>query len=92
MGSCLVSWMEKKQLVVARSSAEAKYCAMLIATTDLFWLHMLSKEIYIPLFFATILWCDNIGALALASNPVYHAKTKHIEIDYHFIHDKVKIF
>jgi len=50
---------------------------------------MLFKELCIPLSVAPVLWCDNISALALASNPVFHARTKHIEVDYHFVREKV---
>jgi hypothetical protein len=75
--------------VVARSSTDDEYCAMALATTELFWLRMLFKDLGIPLFSTPRLWCDNIGALALASNPIYHAKTKHIEVDHHFIREKV---
>jgi hypothetical protein len=75
--------------VVARSITEVEYCAMALATTDLVWLRMLFKDLGIPLFSTPRLWCDNIGALALASNPVYHARTKHIEVNYHFIREKV---
>jgi hypothetical protein len=50
---------------------------------------MLLCELRIPLPFAPAVWCDNVSALALASNPVYHARTKHIEVDYHFVHEKV---
>lgn len=50
---------------------------------------MLFKEISIPLTMAPILWCDNLSALALASNLVFHARTKHIEVDYHFVREKV---
>lgn len=50
---------------------------------------MLFKDINIRLPLALVLWCDNISALALASNPIYHARTKHIEVDYHFIREKV---
>jgi hypothetical protein len=89
LGSSLISWTVKKQSVVARSSTEVEYHAMAIVTTDLFWLRMLFKDLGIPLFATPRLWCDNIGALALASNPAYHARTKHIEVDYHFIHEKV---
>jgi hypothetical protein len=89
LGSSLISWTAKKQSVVARSSTEAEYRAMALATTDLFWLRMLFKDLGIPLFSTPHLWCDNIRALALASNPVYHARTKHIEVDYHFIRETV---
>jgi len=50
---------------------------------------MLFKDIHIPLVIALVLWFDNISTLALASNPIYHARTKHIEVDYHFIRGKV---
>lgn len=50
---------------------------------------MLLKELCVPLPIPPIIWCDNIGALTLASNPVFHARTKHIEVDYHFIREKV---
>jgi hypothetical protein len=83
------SWSAKKQAVVSRSSTEAEYRSMALSTAELFWLRMLFKELHIPLMSTPILWCDNLSALALASNPVYHAHTKHIEVDYHFICEKV---
>ena len=89
LGSCLVSWSAKKQSVVARSSTEAEYRAMAVTTADLYWLRMLLKDLQGPLSFPPVLWCDNAGALALASNSVFHARTKHIEVDYHFIRKKV---
>ena len=50
---------------------------------------MLFKDIHVMLATAPTLWCDNISALALTTNPVYHARTKHIEVDYHFVWEKV---
>jgi len=61
---------------------------MALTTAELFWIRMLFQELCIPLTSPPILWCDNLSALALASNPVYHARTKHIEVDYHFIREK----
>jgi len=84
-----VSWCAKKQSVVARSSTEAEYRAIATATAKLYWLRMLLKDLRILLLSPPTLWCDNIGALALTSNPVYHARTKHVEVDYHFIREKV---
>jgi hypothetical protein len=75
LGNCLVSWSAKKQLVVSRSSIEAEYRSISIATAELFWLCMLFKELAIPLSLAPVLWCDNMSTLALASNPIYHART-----------------
>ena len=89
LGPCLVSWSAKKQHVVALSSTEAEYQAMAITTADLYWIRMLLKDLHVPLVSPPTLWCDNVGALALASNPVFHARTKHIEVDYHFIREKV---
>jgi hypothetical protein len=89
LGNCLVSWSAKKQAVVSRSSTEAEYRSLALTTAKLFWLRMLFKELCIPLLAAPTLWCDNLSALALASNPVFHARTKHIEVDYHFIREKV---
>ena len=89
LGSCLVSWSAKKQMVVARSSTEAEYRAMAVTTADLYWIRMLLQDLHVPLASPPTLWCDNVGALALASNPVFHARTKHIEVDYHFIREKV---
>jgi hypothetical protein len=77
------------QSVVARSSTEVEYRAMAVTTADLYWLRMLLKDLQVPLSSPPVLWCDNAGALALASNPVFHACTKHIEVNYHFIREKV---
>jgi hypothetical protein len=89
LGHCLLSWQAKKQPVVSRSSTEVEYRAMAIATAELYWLRMLFRELNISLNNPPTLWCDNMGALALASNPIYHARTKHIEVDYHFIREKI---
>ncbi len=50
---------------------------------------MVLKDLGIFLQSPPIIWCDNLSALALASNPVFHARTKHVEVDYHFIREKV---
>jgi hypothetical protein len=66
-----------------------EYRSMALTVAELYWICMLLKEIRITIFTAPCLWVDNIGALSLSSNPVFHARTKHIEIDYHFIREKV---
>jgi hypothetical protein len=50
---------------------------------------MVLKDLQISIIAPPLLWCDNVSAIALASNPVYHARTKHIKVDYHFIREKV---
>ncbi|RVW32897.1 Retrovirus-related Pol polyprotein from transposon RE2 [Vitis vinifera] len=89
LGRNLVSWSSKKQHVVSRSSTEAEYRSMALAIAEVYWLRMLFKELAIGLIHIPNIWCNNIGAIALASNPVFHARTKHVEIDYHFIREKV---
>jgi hypothetical protein len=89
LGSNLISWFAKKQHVVSRSNTEAEYRSMALLTADMFWLRMLIKELKVFLSFPPVLWCDNSGALAFTSNPVSHARTKHIEVDIHFIWEKV---
>lgn len=56
---------------------------------DLVWIHQLLSKLHMPLHPPHVLWCDNRSAMALASNPVFHARTKHIELDYHFVRDQV---
>ena len=89
LGNNLVSWSSKKQTMVSHSSIEAEYHLMALATTELYWLRMLFNELVIGMFHIPTIWCDNIGAIALALNPVFHARTKHVEVDYHFIREKV---
>jgi len=89
VGPCLISWAAKKQSVVAKSSTEAEYRSMALAVAELYWLRMLFKELRVPILHPPCLWVDNLGALSLSSNPVFHTKTKHIEVDYHFIREKI---
>jgi hypothetical protein len=85
LGPNLISWSAKKQHIVSRSSTEAEYRSLSLIAAELFWLRMLLQELQISLNSPLTLWCDNSGALALASNPIFHARTKHIEVDFHFI-------
>ena len=71
--------------MVSRSSIEVEYRSMALATAEVYWLRMLFKELAIGLVHIPTIWCDNIGAIALTSNPVFLARTKQVEIDYHFI-------
>ena len=84
-----ITWSTKKQCTVSRSSTEAEYRVLASTTAELYWLRMLLRDFGIFLSQPPLLWCDNVSALAIASNPVFHARTKHIEVDYHFVHEKV---
>jgi hypothetical protein len=74
---------------VSRSSTEAEYKVVANATAEIMWIQTLLKEIGIQAPPAARLWCDNLGAKYLSSNPVFHARTKHIEVDYHFVRERV---
>ncbi|XP_028103199.1 uncharacterized protein LOC114302382 [Camellia sinensis] len=89
LGSNIISWSAKKQPTVSRSSTEAEYRSLAHATAELSWLQMLLHDLSLSLVTTPILWCDNLSAIALASNPVFHTRSKHIEVDCHFIRDKI---
>ena len=90
LGGNIITWSSKKQNAVARSSTESEYRALASTATELVWIQNLLMEIGVPLQLTpSILWCDNIGAQALASNPVHHARTKNIELDVHFVRNLV---
>ncbi|RVW33229.1 Retrovirus-related Pol polyprotein from transposon RE1 [Vitis vinifera] len=89
-GGNLVAWKSKKQSVVSRSSAESEYRAMAQATCEIIWIHQLLCEVGMKCTMPAKLWCDNQAALHIAANPVYHERTKHIEVDCHFIREKIE--
>lgn len=90
LGQSPVSWKTKKQPVVARSSAEAEYRAMALTACEVTWLSALLKDLGLTNLPPTVLKCDNHAALAIAANPVQHERTKHVEIDCHYVRDQVK--
>ncbi|PKU60478.1 Retrovirus-related Pol polyprotein from transposon TNT 1-94 [Dendrobium catenatum] len=90
LGPTLISWCVKKQVTVAKSSTEAEYRALSSATSDIIWLRRLLDDFSLPQSKPTSIYCDNTSAIALAHNPVFHARTKHIEIDYHFISQHIQ--
>ncbi|KAJ7951749.1 Retrovirus-related Pol polyprotein from transposon TNT 1-94 [Quillaja saponaria] len=89
MGSAAISWCSKKQPNVALSSAEAEYCASTVAAQECVWLKQLISNICRKVDYPIAMRCDNESAIKLASNLVFHARTKHIEVQHHFIQEKV---
>jgi hypothetical protein len=89
LGDNLVSWSSKRQNTVSRSSAEAEYRAVANGVAEASWLRQLLLELHAPLRRTTLVYCDNVSAVYMSSNPVQHQRTKHIEIDLHFVREKV---
>jgi hypothetical protein len=89
LGPNLISWSAKKQKAVSRSSTEAEYKSMADATAEVMWVQSILCELGVLCPRNARLWCDNMGAKYLASNPVFHGRIKHVEIDYHFVRDRV---
>nr|GEU84913.1 ribonuclease H-like domain-containing protein [Tanacetum cinerariifolium] len=90
LGNNLLSWSSKRQPTLFRSSAEAE-CGVANAVAETCWLRNLLRELHTPLSFATLVYCDNVSVVYLSSNPVQHQRTKHIEIDIHFLRDLVAV-
>jgi histone deacetylase 1/2 len=88
-GPNLISWSARKQATVSRSSTEAEYKSLANATAEVIWVEALLKELGVQSRYPPRLWCDNLGATYLSANPVFHARAKHIEIDFHFVRERV---
>jgi len=89
LGGNLVTWRSKKQHVVARSSAEVEFRAMAQGICELLWLKIILEDLRIKSDDLTRLYCDNKSAISIAHNLVQHDRTKHIEVDRHFIKEKL---
>jgi hypothetical protein len=91
LGDNLVSWSAKRQTVVSCSSAEVEYRAVANDVAEATWLRQLLHELQTPSPRCTLVYCDNISVVYLSTNPVQHQRTKHVEIDLHFVREKVAI-
>ncbi|GJT63330.1 ribonuclease H-like domain-containing protein [Tanacetum coccineum] len=89
LGDNLLSWSAKRQHTLSRSSAEAEYRGVANVMAETTWLCNLLRELHSPLSTATLVYCDNVIAVYMSANPVQHQRTKHIEIDIHFVRDMV---
>ncbi|XP_060974264.1 uncharacterized mitochondrial protein AtMg00810-like [Cannabis sativa] len=89
LGDCLISWKTKKQPTVSKSSAKAEYRALAATTSELTWLQYLLKDLQIPQPTPAFIYCDNQSAIHIANNPTFHERTKHIELDCHFVREKI---
>ena len=89
MSSGPISWLSKKQTTVTLSIAEAEYVAMSIVTQEIVWIRRLLSDLTATQGQATVLMEDNQGAICIAKNPVSHARTKHIDVRYHYVREAV---
>lgn len=87
----LVTWRSKKQSVVSRSSAEAEFRALAHGISEGIWLQRMLEELKVPKAAPIQLFCDNQATISMAKNPVHHDRTKHVEIDRHFIKEKIEM-
>ncbi|XP_071689020.1 uncharacterized mitochondrial protein AtMg00810-like [Rutidosis leptorrhynchoides] len=90
LGDNLISWSSKRQPTISRSSAESEYRGVANVVAESCWLRNLLLELHMPLHKATLVLCDNVSATYLSDNPVQHQHTKHIELDIHFVREKVQ--
>ncbi len=91
LGVNYISWASKKQATVSRSSAEAEYRSMSSTIAELTWIMYLLCDIGLHFSAPPVLFCDNTSALHMTVNPVFHAYTKHIELEVHFVRKKVVV-
>jgi len=90
LGSSLISWRAKKEATVSRSSSEAEYRALSAGTCELQWLLYLLKDLQVTCIRQAVLYCDSQSAIHIASNPVFHERSKHLEIYCHLVREKVQ--
>ena len=85
-----MSCLSKKQPTVALSTIEAEYRVAAQATCEATWMEMLLKDLKIKVQRPLVIYSDNLSSIQLAKNPIFHARTKHIEVHYHFIREKIQ--
>eukprot|EP00253_Pinus_taeda_P014274 PITA_14274 len=90
LGSASISWMSRKQKSVALSTAEAEYIVASMASCEAVWLRKLFSELFGFTLDTTVILCDNQSGIRLSENPVFHDRSKHIDIRYHYIRDMVQ--
>jgi hypothetical protein len=90
LGSAMISWSSRKQGSVAQSTAEAEYIAASAAGREAVWLRKLLSDLFRTELEPTVIHCDNQSCIKLTENPVFHDRSKHIEMRYHYIRDMIQ--
>jgi hypothetical protein len=89
LGPNLITWSARKQATISGSSTKVEYKALANATTDVIWIQSVLVDLGIRLNRIPCLWCDNLGTTHMTANPRFHGRTEHIEVDFHFVHERV---
>ncbi|GKF38807.1 hypothetical protein Tco_0118868 [Tanacetum coccineum] len=89
LNNSLVSWKSKNQNTLSKSSTEAKYRALASITSEVIWILKFLKDLQIEKLLPVLLHCDSNSAIKIAANPVFHERTKHLEIDLHLVREKI---
>lgn len=82
-----MSWKSKKQATVSRSSTEAEYRALIVVANEITWISQILKDLHKTSPLSALIYCDNVAAIA--TNHTFHERTKHIEINCHFVQDLI---
>ncbi|XP_054813357.1 secreted RxLR effector protein 161-like [Prosopis cineraria] len=90
IGDSLISWKVKKQEIVSKSSDEAKYRALSVAILEVIWVLGVMKDLGFQNVDLVKVYCDSKAAIHIANNPIFHERTKHIEVDCHFVREKLQ--
>ncbi|XP_039057286.1 uncharacterized mitochondrial protein AtMg00810-like [Hibiscus syriacus] len=90
LGCNLVSWSAKRQKVVARSTTEAEYRSIANTVVEVVWVKSLLTDIGEAVDAIPVVWSDNTSVIAMSANPIFHARSKYIELDIHFVREKVE--
>ena len=89
--SSTVSWNSHKQALISLSTTKSEYIAMTHAAKEAIWIRMFLRDILCPLSQPMLLYCNNQSAIAITKNDQYHARTKHIDIQHHFIWELIRL-
>ena len=90
MGSTMISWSNRKQGSIAQSTAEAEYITASDVCKEAVWLRKLLSDLFEGKLDSMIIHCDNQSCIKLSEKPMFHDRSKHIEMKYHFIKDLVQ--
>lgn len=91
LGSNIISWSAKRHETVSKSSTEAEYRTMSLAASEVAWLQNLVTVMGLQQTVTPLMLCDNLSAVCLTANPRFHKRTKHFEVDFHYVRERVAL-